>query len=83
MLGPEEQAEESERPTGVLTEDGAGEDESERPTGVLADEALGEAEDSERPTGVLAEGEAAEDAERSECPTVLLGDEPADGPPRP
>lgn len=80
VLGPEEQAEESERPTGVLTEDGAGEDESERPTGVLADEALGEAEDSERPTGVLAEGEAAEDAERSECPTVLLGDEPADGP---
>lgn len=80
VLGPEEQAEDSERPTGVLTEDGAGEDDSERPTGVLADEALGEAEDSERPTGVLAEDEAAEDAERSECPTVLLGDEPADEP---
>lgn len=78
VLGPEEQAEGSERPTGVLTEDGAGEDESERPTGVLADEALGEVEDSERPTGVLAEDEAAEDAEKSECPTVLLGDEPAD-----
>lgn len=80
VLGPEEQAEDSERPTGVLTEDGAGEDDSERPTGVLADEALGEAEDSERPTGVLAEDEAAEDAERSECPTVLLSDEPADEP---
>lgn len=80
VLGPEEQAEDSERPTGVLTEDGAGEDDSERPTGVLADEALGEAEDSERPTGVLAEDEAAEDAEGSECPTVLLGDEPADEP---
>lgn len=80
VLGPEEQAEDSERPTGVLTEDGAGEDESERPTGVLADEALGEVEDSERPTGVLAEDEAAEDAEKSECPTVLLGDEPADEP---
>lgn len=78
VLGPEEQAEDSERPTGVLTEDGAGEDESERPTGVLADEALGEVEDSERPTGVLAEDEAAEDAERSECPTVLLGDEPSE-----
>ena len=78
LLGPEEQAEDSERPTGVLTEDGAGEDESERPTGVLADEALGEVEDSERPTGVLAEDEAAEDAERSECPTVLLGDEPSE-----
>lgn len=80
VLGPEEQAEDSERPTGVLTEDGAGEDDSERPTGVLADEALGEVEDSERPTGVLAEDEAAEDAEGSECPTVLLGDEPADEP---
>lgn len=80
VLSPEEQAEGSERPTGVLTEDGAGEDESERHTGVLADEALGEVEDSERPTGVLAEDEAAEDAERSECPTVLLGDEPADEP---
>lgn len=78
VLGPEEQAEDSERPTGVLTEEGAGEDDSERPTGVLADEALGEVEDSERPTGVLAEDEAAEDAERSECPTVLLGDEPAE-----
>ena len=78
VLGPEEQAEDGERPTGVLTEDGAGEDDSERPTGVLADEALGEVEDSERPTGVLAEDEAAEDAEKSECPTVLLGDEPAD-----
>ena len=80
VLGPEERAEDSERPTGVLAEDGAGEDESERPTGVLADEALGEVEDSERPTGVLAEDEAAEDAEKSECPTVLLGDEPADEP---
>lgn len=80
VLSPEEQAEGSERPTGVLTEDGAGEDESERPTGVFADEALGEVEDSERPTGVLAEDKAAEDAERSECPTVLLGDEPADEP---
>ena len=78
VLGPEEQAEDSERPTGVLTEDGAGEDESERPTGVLADEALGEVEDSERSTGVLAEDEAAEDAEGSECPTVLLGDEPSE-----
>lgn len=80
VLSPEEQTEDSERPTGVLTEDGAGEDESERPTGVLADEALGEVEDSERSTGVLAEDEAAEDAEGSECPTVLLGDEPADEP---
>ena len=78
VLGPEEQAEDSERPTGVLTEDGTGEDESERPTGVLADEALGEVEDSERSTGVLAEDEAAEDAEGSECPTVLLGDEPSE-----
>lgn len=80
LTASDEGAEDSERPTGVLAEDGAGEDESERPTGVLADEALGEVEDSERPTGVLAEDEAAEDAERSECPTVLLGDEPADGP---
>ena len=80
LTASDEGAEDSERPTGVLAEDGAGEDESERPTGVLADEALGEVEDSERPTGVLAEDEAAEDAEKSECPTVLLGDEPADEP---
>lgn len=68
----------SEQPTGVLTELGEGVEDSERPTGVLGPEER--AEDSERPTGVLAEDEAAEDAEKSECPTVLLGDEPADEP---
>lgn len=68
----------SEQPTGVLAASDEGAEDSERPTGVLGPEE--QAEDSERPTGVLAEDEAAEDAERSECPTVLLGDEPADGP---
>ena len=66
----------SEQPTGVLTASDEGAEDSERPTGLLGPEE--QAEDSERPTGVLAEDEAAEDAERSECPTVLLGDEPSE-----
>lgn len=78
LAASDEGAEDSERPTGVLGPEEQAED-SERPTGVLTEDGAGE-DDSERPTGVLAEDEAAEDAEKSECPTVLLGDEPADEP---
>lgn len=77
LAASDEGAEDSERPTGVLGPEEQAED-SERPTGVLTEDGAGE-DESERPTGVLAD-EAAEDAERSECPTVLLGDEPADEP---
>ena len=76
LAASDEGAEDSERPTGVLGPEEQAED-SERPTGVLTEDGAGE-DESERPTGVLAEDEAAEDAERSECPTVLLGDEPSE-----